>query len=77
MQVRAKFQCNNVEANGEGFNVSLSPVVSGSPENEQFYKMTPGGSISMSTVNAEAAKAFEVGKQYYVDFTPADVPAAE
>lgn len=53
------------------FAVALSPVTSGSAENEKFYELTPGGSISLSIVNAETVKSFEVGKTYYVDFTPA------
>lgn len=45
---------------------------SGSPENKQFYKWTPSGSIILSTINPNAAKEFAEGKEYYVDFTVAD-----
>lgn len=51
--------------------VTLSPVTSGSEENKAFYKWTPGGSIQLETVNTEAAKQFEPGVEFYVDFTPA------
>jgi hypothetical protein len=47
------------------------PVTSGSPENDAFYKYTPAGKLELSTINAEAAAGFEVGKAYYLDFTPA------
>lgn len=75
-RVRAKFKVDGKKPYNEsepetGGAVSLSPVYSGSPENEQFYKWTPGGNISLSTVNGAAFGAFEVGKEYYVDFTPA------
>lgn len=73
MSVRAKFQVASKTDAGDGLAIiTLYPVVGGNPENESFFKATPGGSISLSTVNAEAAKAFEAGKSYYVDFAPAD-----
>ena len=72
MTIRAKFKVTNIADNGEGMKtVSLSPVCSGSPENESIFKWTPSGSISMGTINAEAAKDFEIGKEFYVDFTAA------
>lgn len=52
----------------------MYPVTSGSPENESFFKWTPGGKLELSTVNPEAAKQFVPGKQYYIDIT--EVPAA-
>jgi hypothetical protein len=51
--------------------ITLSPVTSGSDENKAFYKWTPGGSIELSTVNTEASKQFDPGKEFYVDFTEA------
>lgn len=80
--VRAKFTCTAVEPNGatepdqKGASVFLTPVVGGNPENDNFYKWTPGGSIALSTINENAAAYFTVGNQYYVDFTLASVPAA-
>lgn len=68
MKVRAKFK---VASSGSGV-VTLYPVVSGSPENEAFFKMTPGGSLSLSTVNDAVIEALPVGKEFYVDLTPAD-----
>ena len=55
-----------------GATISLNTVYSGSPENEAFFKMTPGGTIMLATVNPKAAEQFVVGKEYYVDFTLAD-----
>lgn len=76
--VRAKFTCTGKEHNkateeqNEGFTISFTPVYTGSKENEEFYKWTPGGNIMLSTVNPKAAEQFEQGKEYYVDFTPAN-----
>lgn len=41
-------------------------------ENLIFGKATPAGSIAMLIKNADAAAEFELGRAYYVDFTPAD-----
>lgn len=78
MSVRAKFTVGEKAETVEGVAIKLSPVVSGSEENKAFYRWTPGGSILLSTVNKDAAAEFVVGKEYYVDFTIAEVaPAAE
>lgn len=69
--VRAKFDCTEVLKTTEGGSVKLHPVVSGSAENEAFYKYTPGGHIQLSTINLDALAQFEPGQSYYVDFTKA------
>jgi hypothetical protein len=74
MSVRAKFKCEVVVSRASGAEIDLTPVTNGSDENKEFYAYTPSGSIKLSTVNAEAAKQFIPGKEYYVDFTPADAP---
>lgn len=70
--VRAKFTMLRREESQDGFNLFFEPVTSGSVENDEFFKWTPWGELKMGTVNPDAAKAFEVGKAYYLDFTPAD-----
>lgn len=88
MSVRAKFRVNLVSSSriinqyiskldgvgqAEVQDISLSPVsYQGSEENKEFYASTPGGNISLVTVNKAAAEQFIVGKEYYIDFTPAD-----
>lgn len=67
MTVRAKMRCFFNE-NGQ---IRLAPVVGGSAENDSFYKFTPGGSVTLDTINERAAEQFVVGTEYYVDFTPA------
>lgn len=75
--VKCKFKCINVsvpekDAPGVTASVELVPVYTGSEENKKFFKYTPGGEIKLQVVNPEAAKQFEIGKDYFVDFTPAE-----
>lgn len=77
MAVRAKFLVSEKKEHLSGssentFTITMNPVTSGSPENDEFYKYTPGGTLILSTVNALAAAEFEVGVQYYLDFTKVD-----
>lgn len=73
MSVRAKMKCDALQpaTDGEGGTVMLRPVISGSPENDEFYKYTPGGQLQLSTINQEAYDQFEQGREYYVDVSPA------
>jgi hypothetical protein len=74
MSVRAKFFCRAKEefADPKGCGtVKLVPVTSGSEENKTFYKWTPSGEITLMTINEAAFAGFQLGKQYYVDFTEA------
>jgi hypothetical protein len=72
MTVRAKFHVFEKTENTWSKGIKLEPVVSGSPENEKFYATTPTGVLHIQTKNDEAAAMFEVGKQYYIDITPAN-----
>lgn len=71
---RAKFKCTSVTkqvgwaAHPFLWSATFTPVAGGSPENDAFYAASPAGQIALSTV---AADHFEVGVEYYVDFTPA------
>lgn len=71
MSVRAKFKVVDKHDGENGSQIRMEAVTSGSAENDSFFKWTPSGQLSMGTINAEAAKQFEVGKEYYLDFTPA------
>ena len=54
--------------------INMSPVNASScpqHENTKFWNAYPYGSLQLGTVNPEAWKAFELGKEYYIDFTPA------
>ena len=88
--VRVKFRVQSIkrEKNYDGKElqiIALYPVTSGSEENKKFYAYTPSGHIELAytpsghielgTVNGEAAKAFDLGGEFYVDFTPAPPPS--
>jgi hypothetical protein len=72
MSIRAKFKVEYRTESVAGFQIMLSPVTTGSKENEQFYKWTPGGKIELTTVNKDAGEQFKPGVEFYVDFTPAE-----
>lgn len=77
-QVRAKFFVQSItqtkhwdKSKGLVATIELCPVTGGSEENKAFFDATPSGNIKLGTVNQDAAAAFELGAEYYVDFTPA------
>jgi len=70
--VRCKFKCTSKTEKEAGFAITLEPVTHGSPENESFFKWTPWGKMEVGTINAEAAAQFDVGKEYYIDISPAE-----
>lgn len=77
--VRAKFQCleiknHHVQGGADQVlaEVRLTPVYGGSEENKSWSRYTPSGEIKMSITNPDAIAKFELGKEYYVDFTPVD-----
>ena len=83
MTVRAKFTCESITREFQrGWGVHRDTVrhtvkmrpVSGndSDENKKFWDATPTGRIEIGCAKAETAGLFELGKDYYVDFTPAD-----
>lgn len=54
--------------------VIASPVYGGGDpnhENTKFWQASPSGKLELSIINPEAWPMWEVGKQFYVDFTPA------
>jgi hypothetical protein len=71
--VRAKFRVISLTKYESGSDeIKLAPVSSGSEENKMFWKYSPSGSITLSCINSEATKQFEIGKEYYVDFNVAE-----
>lgn len=55
--------------------IVLQPVyANGDPEHEnsKFWAASPSGEIKLGTINPAAWEAFELGSEYYVDFTKAD-----
>ena len=74
MKVRAKFVCTRLEDNeGDAITVHLSACIEGSPENKEFCKYTPYGSLSLGIdKDAEALNLFLQGEEYYLDFVKAE-----
>lgn len=83
-KVRAKFWVNKKQYHHNGQNndsvsatIELIPCYGSYPggdaeENKSFSKWTPNGKVEMTITNPDAIEAFDLGKPYYIDFTPAD-----
>lgn len=79
MTVRAKFRCTEQKivwtapggdrAIKHTFSSQYQPDV---PEDQKFEKATPQGEFWMVVDNPSAH--FELGQDYYIDFTPVAVP---
>lgn len=75
MKTRAKFKCNSVsKSTGWGdhqfiYTADFSVVMGNSEENKTFFASTPTGTIKMGTIKEDH---FEVGKEYFIDFTIAE-----
>lgn len=68
-------QKNYVYERGEMATVKLSPVYSNNDpkhENSKFWAASPSGSFTLGTVNKAAVAQLELGKEYYIDITPAE-----
>ena len=72
MTIRAKFRVDERAERTNGGKVTLSPVIDGSEENKKFFMYTPYGKIEMGTINEDAIKEFTPGREFYIDFTPAE-----
>ncbi len=70
MTVRAKVTCQGIKDNAVSFTTVYEPN-GPSDENMRFTKATPWGEIRLGIDNPTARDQFEVGKQYYVDFSAA------
>ena len=73
--VRAKFQLHSITSHswGSGKTLKFGAIYDTSTEdNKRFCKATPSGTFEMMVDNQDALDKFELGKFYYVDFTPAD-----
>lgn len=82
MKVRAKFYCQEISQTGytkdgepkvaTGKLYKFAAVYSNDPkhENKQFFTATPNAKLEMYIDNP-AAQVFELGREYYVDFSPA------
>lgn len=81
--IRCKFKCNGInetetyvrdsKTNTGGmksvFTASFYVVTGESEENKKFFLATPSGELK---VGLHADKEFVVGKEYFIDITPAE-----
>ena len=77
MMVRAKFKCWSILPGQTGNPDDTCAEVrfqaaygDGKSDNAEWSKWTPSGEIRMFITNPAAIDAFEVGKSYYLTFTP-------
>ena len=75
--VRAKFRCLSITHfadNGPDpqAEIGFHAVYGTGEENKSWSKWTPSGELKMMVTNPSAIEAFELGKSYFLDFTPAD-----
>jgi len=54
-------------------NLFFQAVHGNSPENAKFFTATPSGEVKLGVTSPEAWGQFELNKEYYLDFTPAEV----
>jgi hypothetical protein len=81
MPVRAKFLVESKTIRSHGRNadgsaalitdIELRPVMANSPENKEFWRWSPSGSIKLGCTNQAASDQFEIGAEYYIDFVKA------
>lgn len=85
--VRAKFMLQEITESGYGYTSAQGEYVTSKnagkrlvfapqydttiPEDQRFAQATPSGRFEMTVDNPQALAQFEIGRQYYVDFTPA------
>lgn len=76
MSVRAKFKCQSKVMHGEGNQqyaaLSFNASYGEGKDNKDWSRWTPSGSLTMSITNPSAFDWFEVGKEYYLDFSEAE-----
>lgn len=51
---------------GRKHDASMRPIPC---ENDRFWSQTPAGEIRLGNISAEVANLFQMGKEYYLDFT--------
>lgn len=63
---------------GEVWSLEFAPVYANDDpkhENSIFWAYSPGGLFKLDTVNKAAVDGLVLGREYYLDITPAPVPA--
>ena len=72
--IRCKFSVSKktetATATGNEFKVELTVVTDGSEENQEFFKYTPNGKLSLGILEPEQADKLVVSEECYIDITP-------
>jgi hypothetical protein len=74
--VRAKFRVTEKQLNcwTNGATLKLEAQYDETiPEDQRFQDATPSAEMTVLITNPRALEALELGKYFYVDFTPIDV----
>lgn len=71
-KVMVTTQAQNTPGTPQRELVSASAVTDGSQENKQFAQATPGLGLNMQIDNPSAIGLLKNGREYFLDFTPAD-----
>jgi len=70
MTTRCKVRCVEFTQGEDANSVRFEVVTSGSPENDSFFRWTPSGELRFSVLRKD--QVYDVGKEYYIDVTPAN-----
>jgi len=69
--IQTKFKVVKVSQDSYGHEIILQAVTTGK-ENQEFFKTTPNGEISLYTTNLEAVKQMPVNQEFFVGFIPVE-----
>lgn len=73
-KVRAVFRCTTIKRilgyEGEEHVICLQAVADKEGTYKSYSKWTPSGQVEMHLTNPGAVGAFELGKTYFLDFSP-------
>ena len=75
--VRAKFRvmaiepAQNADPNNVFTTIRMIPVWEQDGVNRTWSRATPSGELKISITNPDAIDKFDLGREYYLDFTPA------
>lgn len=69
--IRCKMRIDRISKTESGYGLSATPVYSGSPENDAFFKFTPGGQLQLEVVRHETLDHLEPGDEVYLDIVKA------
>lgn len=74
MSVRAKFKVKQITHHyGTSYSIKMEAEYDDKiPEDVRFCEATPNGHFEMSVTNPAVVEQLKLGRQFYLDLTPAD-----